>query len=123
RRPFEIVEIPLSAAPSVTRRLTFMADLYPELSMDQMQQIAESSERFFVFEAGELAGLGVASGDLLGVPGGETKASRAALARAVSRGLHPALAIQRGGQQYILASSTPAPTPTLTAAAAAPAPH
>ncbi len=107
----------MAAASSVTRRLTFMADIYPELSMDQMQQIAETSERFFVFEAGELAALGVASGDLLGIPGGQTKASRAALARAVSRGLRPALAIERGGQQYILAAAAPAQPPAGAAVA------
>jgi hypothetical protein len=53
---------------------------------------------------GELAPLGLLAGDLLGVPGGETKASRAALARAVARGQKPALAIVRAGQRYILAS-------------------
>ena len=48
--------------------------------------------------------LGIARGDLLGVPGGATAASRAALARAVAHGLKPALAVERGGQRYVLAA-------------------
>ncbi len=104
-RRFEVLEIPLAAASSVTRRLALLGELYPELSMDQMQTIAQSQERFFVFEPGELASLGVAAGDLLGIPGGQTAATRAALARALSRHLRPALAIERAGQQYILAAA------------------
>ncbi len=72
-----------------------MADVYPELSIEQMQEIAQSRERFFVVEPGELTALGVAAGDMLGVPGGHTAATRAALARALSRGLQPQLAIER----------------------------
>ncbi len=106
-RPFQIVEIPAVEAASVTRRLTVLGTVYPELTVDQMQEIARSRERFFVIEPGELAGLGVAAGDMLGVPGGHTAASRAALARALSRGLEPALAIERAGQQYILAAAAP----------------
>jgi hypothetical protein len=107
-RPFRIVEIPPSDAASVTRRLALLGSVYPELTVEQMQQMAQSRERFFVVEAGELAALGVAAGDMLGVPGGQTAASRAALARALSRGLQPALAIERAGQQYILASTASA---------------
>lgn len=103
-RPFDLVEIPPAAAGSVTRRLAILGDLYPELSMDQMQAVAETRERFFVVQPGELSALGVAAGDLLGIPGGHTAATRAALARALSRGLRPALAVERAGQQYILAS-------------------
>ena len=40
----------------------------------------------------------------LGIPGGVTPASRAALARAVAHGLKPALAVERGGQRYVLAA-------------------
>ncbi|HMC93494.1 MAG TPA: hypothetical protein VKO16_01860, partial [Polyangia bacterium] len=59
---------------------------------------------FLVVAPGALAALGLARGDLLGVPGGQTAASRAALARAVARGQKPALAVERAGQRYILAS-------------------
>jgi len=104
-RPFTIVEIPVEAARSVTRRLTALGMLYPELSMDDMQALAESSERFFVVDPGALVLFGLARGDLLGVPGGQTAASRAALARAVARGIPPALAVERGGQRYMLAST------------------
>ena len=42
-------------------------------------------------------------------PGGHTAATRAALARALSRGLQPQLAIERAGQQYILAATASQP--------------
>lgn len=99
-----IVEVPPEVAASVTRRLTALGTLYPELSLDEMQALAQSRERFLVLDAGALAALGIARGDLLGVPGGATAASRAALARAVAHGLKPALAVERGGQRYILAA-------------------
>jgi hypothetical protein len=70
-----------------------------------MQELAQSRERFLVIDPGPLARLGIARGDLLGVPGGVTAASRAALARAVARGLRPALAVERDGQRYVLASA------------------
>ena len=99
-----IVEVPPEAAASVTRRLTALGTLYPELSLDEMQALAQSRERFLVLDPGALAALGIARGDLLGVPGGVTAASRAALARAVAHGLKPALAVERGGQRYVLAA-------------------
>jgi len=89
----------------VARRLTALGVLYPELSLDQMEQLARSRERFLVLDPGPLAGLGIARGDLLGVPGGVTAASRAALVRAMARGLRPALAVLRDGQRYLLAST------------------
>ncbi|HSS39009.1 MAG TPA: hypothetical protein VLT58_09595 [Polyangia bacterium] len=118
-RAFQIVEIPASQAASVTRRLALLGSVYPELTFEQMQEIAQSRERFFVVEPGELAALGVAAGDMLGVPGGQTAASRAALARALSRGLQPALAVERAGQQYILAATAAigSPAPTTSAVA------
>ena len=100
-----MVEIPPEAAASVTRRLTTLGVLYPELSLDEMQALAQSRERFLVLAPGPLGALGIARGDLLGVPGGATAASRAALARAVAHGLKPALSVERGGQRYILASA------------------
>lgn len=110
-RAADIVEIPPEAAGSVARRLTLLGDLYPELSLDEMETLAGARERFLVREPGPLAALGIARGDLLGVPGGVTKASRAALARAVARGLKPALAVVRGGQRYLLAAADRAPAP------------
>ncbi|HEX3903439.1 MAG TPA: hypothetical protein VH853_11365 [Polyangia bacterium] len=101
----EIVEIPAEAAGSVTKRLTTLGTLYPELSLDEMQALGQSRERFLVRAPGPLLAFGIARGDLLGVPGGVTAASRAALARAVARGLKPALAVVRGGQRYVLASA------------------
>jgi hypothetical protein len=110
-RPFRLVEVPVEDARSVTRRLSALGVLYPDLSIDQMQAVAQSRDRFLVLEPGELVSFGVQAGDLLGVPGGQTAASRAALARALSRGLRPALAVERAGQAYILASETPPPRP------------
>jgi len=104
-RATQIVEVPAEAAKSVARRLTALGALYPELTLDQMQELAQSRERFLVIDPGPLARLGIARGDLLGIPGGVTAASRAALARAVARGLRPALAVERGGQRYVLASA------------------
>jgi hypothetical protein len=99
-----IVEVPTEVAHSVTRRLATVATLYPELSLDEMQALAQSPERFLVLDPGSLVSFGIARGDLLGVPTGETAASRAALARAVARGLRPALAVVRAGQRYLLAA-------------------
>jgi len=102
RQPTLIVEVPPAAAGDLVGRLETLQRSYPELSVAQMQALAESRERFLVVEPGHLAKLGVAPGDLLGVPGGETRASRAALARAVARGGKPLVAVVRGGQRYIL---------------------
>lgn len=103
-RGSRIVEVPVAASKNAALRLAALSELYPELSLDEMQRLAQSRERFLVLVPGELATLGLARGDLLGVPGGQTAASRAALARAVARGQKPALAIDRAGQRYILAS-------------------
>ena len=102
RRPTLIVEVPVAAANNLMVKLEALQRLYPELSVDAMQALAESRERFLVVEPGHIAKLGVARGDLLGVPGGETRASRAALARAVARGRKPMVSVIRGGQRYIL---------------------
>jgi hypothetical protein len=99
-----IVEVPVAASKSAAQRVAALGELYPELSLDDTQALAQSRERFLIIAAGDLAALGLARGDLLGVPGGSTAASRAALARAVAHGLKPALAVERGGQRYILAS-------------------
>jgi hypothetical protein len=102
RRPTLIVEVPVRAAGDLVRKLETLQLLYPELSLAQQESLAASRERFLVVEPGHLAKLGVVAGDLLGVPGGETHASRAALARLVARGGKPLLAVVRGGQRYIL---------------------
>jgi hypothetical protein len=102
RRPMLIVEVPVSAAGDLIARLETLQRLYPELSMTEVQALADSRERFLVVAPGQLTRLGVLPGDLLGVPGGETRASRAALARVVARGGKPMLAVVRGGQRYIL---------------------
>ena len=102
RRPTLIVEVPPADAGNLTRKLETLQRLYPELSVAQVQALADSPERFLVIGPGQLAPLGVAQGDLLGVPGGRTDASRAALARAVARGGKPLVAVVRGGQRYIL---------------------
>jgi hypothetical protein len=102
RRRTLIVEVPVAAGRDLVRRLEALQQLYPELTMDQMQALATSRERFLVVEPGTLAGLGLQAGDLLGVPGGETIASHAALARAVARGKRPLLSIDRNGQHYLL---------------------
>jgi hypothetical protein len=99
-----IVEVPVSVSRSQVQRLAALGALYPELSLEETQALGQSRERFLVVVPGELAALGLARGDLLGVPGGQTAASRAALARAIAHGPKPALAVERGGQRYILAA-------------------
>ena len=100
-----IAEVPVDASRSIVQRVESLQQLYPELPVADMQLLAESKERFLVVEPGFLAQLGITRGDLLGVPGGTTTASRAALARAVARGKKPLLAIVRGGQRFILSGS------------------
>ena len=101
RRRTLIVEVPVAASGSLVRRLEALQQLYPELTEAQLQRLAVTRERFLVVEPGSLAGLGIVPGDLLGVPGGETIASHAALARAVARGRKPLLAIDRNGQHFL----------------------
>jgi hypothetical protein len=102
RTPTLVVEVPVAVAGNLVKKLETLQQLYPELSLAEMQTLADSRERFLVVEPGHFAKLGVAAGDLLGVPGGETSASRAALARVVARGGKPLVAVVRGGQRYIL---------------------
>jgi hypothetical protein len=104
-RPTLLVEVPAADAGSLVRRLAALGELYPELAADDMQRLAASRERFLVVAAGPLAALGLERGDLLGVPGRETAATRAALMRAVARGRKPLLSIDRGGQHYVLAAA------------------
>ena len=81
RRTTLIVEVPHAATGNLVTKLETLQQLYPELTIAEMQTLAESRERFLVLEPGQFARLGVAAGDLLGVPGGETRASRAARIR------------------------------------------
>lgn len=104
RQPTLLVEIPAEASHHFVRRLEAMQQLYPELSLEQMQVLASSRERFLVVVPGSLARLGLAPGDLVGVPGGESDASRAALVRALASGKTPLLTINRGGQHFLTAS-------------------
>ena len=101
-----VVEVPAAAARTVVGRLAALGELYPELPAEDMQRLGQSRERFLVVDPGLLAGLGVERGDLLGVPGGDTGASRAALLRAVAHGRRPLLAIVRGGQHYLIANGS-----------------
>ena len=105
RRPTLVVEVPLPVSRSLVGRLAALGELYPELTADEMQRLAQSRERFLVVEAGSLAGLGLLPGDLVGVPGGETAASHAALLRAVAHGRKPLLTVERGGQHFLLAAA------------------
>ena len=102
RRRTLIVEVPAAVSGDLMKTLETLQLTYPELSVAELQSLAESRERFLVVAPGQLEKLGVMPGDLLGVPGGGTRASRAALARLVARGGKPLLAVVRGGQRYIL---------------------
>jgi len=102
RQPTLIAEVPVAVAGDLVKTLETLQQLYPELSVTEIQALAESRERFLVVAPGQLTKLGILAGDLLGVPGGQTHASRAALARAVAHGAKPLLAVVRGGQHYIL---------------------
>jgi hypothetical protein len=103
RAPAYIVEVPRAVSGSVVGRITALAELYPELGESDLHKLSGSRERFLVVVPGALARLGVERGDLLGVPGGETRASHAALLRAISHGHRPELAIVRAGQHFISA--------------------
>jgi hypothetical protein len=96
-----VVEVPRAVSDSVIGRVTALSELYPELGDNELQKLSGSRERFLVVVPGLLSRLGVERGDLLGVPGGETRASHAALLRAIARGNRPILAIERGGQHFI----------------------
>jgi hypothetical protein len=91
----------VAVSGDLIKKVETLQQLYPELSIAQLQALAESRERFLVVAPGHLGALGIEPGDLLGVPGGETIASHAALARAVARGRRPLLAIDRNGQHYL----------------------
>jgi hypothetical protein len=104
-----IVEVPPSTPPTTLARTEVVQELYPELSIDQIQVLAACTERFLVLRAGALASLGVTAGDLVAAPFGQTFRSRAALARIIARGGPVKLVVQRAGQRYLLAQGSPPP--------------
>lgn len=100
-----LVEVPVEVAHSLQGRLAKLAELYPELSVEQIQLLGASRERLLVLDPGDLGGFGIQTGDLLGVPAGaDARATRAALIRALARHQHPLLAVTRQGQHYVLAN-------------------
>ena len=98
-----IAEVPSSVPPTLEARLQAVGELYPELSIDQVQTLATSDDRFLVMRPGALASLGVAAGDLLAAPFGQTMRSRAELARVLARGGPVKLVVRRAGQRYLVA--------------------
>jgi hypothetical protein len=104
-----IAEVPSSTEPTPLARLQAVQELYPELSIDQIQALTTSTDRFLVLRPGALASLGVTAGDLLAAPFGQTLRSRAALARMIAHGGPVKLVVQRAGQRYLLAQGSPPP--------------
>jgi hypothetical protein len=100
-----IAEIPAAAAGSARDRAAALGEIYPELPLADVQAFVQSRERFLVIRPGALAGLGLAAGDFLALPVGQTLTSRAALARSVARGEPVKLVVERAGQRYVLASA------------------
>jgi hypothetical protein len=98
-----VVEVP-AAATTPLQRLQALQDLYPELSIDQVQLLSGSRAHYLVLDPGPLAALGLAAGDLLDAPAGQTLASRAVLARTLARGAPVKLVVERAGQRYLMAS-------------------
>ncbi len=108
-RPFDVAEDSAGPGASFTRRLSSLAELYPELSIDDMEALALSADSLVVLEPGPLVALGLVRGDLLRLPGRSAKSARAVLARALSRGSPPGLEVDRHGQHYVLAALMPDP--------------
>jgi hypothetical protein len=98
-----IVEVPLADAPVPLARLKAVQELYPELSIDQIETLTASHERYLVIQPGTLGALGIVAGDLFDAPSGTTLTSRAALARTLARGGAVRLVVRRAGQRYLLA--------------------
>jgi hypothetical protein len=98
-----LAEVPASAEPGTLPRLRALQELYPELSVDDLQLLAGSEQRFLVLRAGNLGAWGLADGDLIDAPRGQSVGSRAALARSAARGTAPTLAVERKGARYLLA--------------------
>jgi len=107
---FEVAEDLSGPEVSFTVRLSRLAELYPELSLDDMEALALSGDSLVVLEPGPLLALGIRRGDLLRLTDTPTqslaKSARAALARALSRGARPSIEVDRQGQHYVLAALT-----------------
>lgn len=103
-RAFEVAEDAAGPQASFTVRLSRLAELYPELSVDDMEALALSADSLLVLDPGPLLALGVMRGDLLRLPRAATKSARAVLARALSRGAPLSLEVDRHGEHYLLAA-------------------
>jgi hypothetical protein len=99
-----VVEVPATAAAAPLKRLQALQDLYPELSIDQIQLLSGSRDRYLVLDPGPLAALGLIAGDLFDAPAGQTLPSRATLARTLARRTPIKLVVTRAGQRYLMAS-------------------
>lgn len=103
KRPFDVAEVPPEAAASFARRLSSLVELYPELSFEHMEELALSRASIVVVDPGAMVGMGVAPGDLLSLSPAGSGATRAVLARRLSRGLLPPVEVDRRGQHYMVA--------------------
>jgi hypothetical protein len=97
-----IAEVPASVTGDAHARLVAVQELYPELSLEQMQVLTTSEVPFLVLRPGALAPMGIAAGDLLVAPFGQALRSRAAIARLLARGGPVKLVVERAGQRYLL---------------------
>jgi hypothetical protein len=100
-----LVEVPASIAAGVVPRLRALQEIYPELSIEDIQLLASSSQQLLVIRPGNLAAWGLTAGDLLEAPAGHALGGRAALARSAAHGAAPALAVERKGARYMLAQA------------------
>jgi hypothetical protein len=100
-----IAEVPAAAGDSAAARSKALQELYPELSIGEMHALVSSRQRLLVIRPGTLVGLGLAPGDLVGLPVGQPLGSRAELVRGLARGRVLKVVVERGGQRYLLASA------------------
>ena len=108
-RPFDVAEDSAGPGASFTDRLSRLTELYPEMSVEDMEALALSGDSLVVLEPGPLRALGILRGDLLRLPEASARSSRATLARALSRGSAPSIEVDRNGQHYVLAALTADP--------------
>jgi len=100
--PAELEQHAGSGAPALVERLRRLVALYPELTLDQLSQLATGRARFLIIKPGRLAALGVQAGDLLDGVSGHVLGSRAALARSLARGEVPAFSVERAGGRFLV---------------------
>ncbi|HXU65428.1 MAG TPA: hypothetical protein VN962_27195 [Polyangia bacterium] len=101
---FDVAEDSAGPDASFADRLSRLAELYPELSLDDMEALALSGDSLVVLAPGPLLALGVLRGDLLRLAETSAKSARAVLARALARGAPPQIEVDRQGQHYLLAA-------------------